>query len=178
MNANPSGSRTPWTGCLGSSKARREFTATTGPSQGLAQRDVCAGLSGQAIRRGAGSNGGSRHAKTVCRGALNLRRTAQGRVGGDRVPRHVAIHLVSHRLLSARTSAPADAVRPYLRDGASPRLMQAKTVRKAASCPQAQPGECRTTRDGSCGRELVHPGPDVTPASARAQSRGKGVLAA
>ena len=132
----------------------------------------------RAFERVDGSNGGSRHAKTVCRGALNLRCAAQGRVGDQLTPRHVAHHLVPHLLLSAKTSAPADAVRPRLLDGAWPRLAKVSTVRNAASRPKAQPAECRTPRDGACDTELVQPGPDVTPTSACGQSRGKGVLAA
>jgi hypothetical protein len=178
VNANPSGSRTPPTGCWGSLEARRELAAATGPSQGLAPLDVRAGMSGRVSRQVNGPNGGSRHAKRVCRGALSLRRTAQGRVGDELTPRHVAAHLVLQPLLSARSSAPADTVRPRLGDGAPPRLALASTVRTAASCPKAQPGKRHTPIPGSCDAKLVYPGTDVITASACAQSRGKGVLAA
>jgi hypothetical protein len=178
VNANPSGSRTPSTGCWGKLEARRELAAATGPSQGVVQLNVYAGMSGWTFKRDDRSSGGSRHAKTVCRGALNLRRTAQGRVGDELTPRHVAIHLVPHLLLSAKSSAPADAVRPRLRDGARPRLARVSAVRHAASGRQAQSGNCCKPRFGSYNTDLVHPGPDVTLASACVQSRGKGVLAA
>ena len=178
MNANPSGSRTPSTGCRGRLEARRELAAATGPSQGLACFDVCAGVSGRAIRRVKGSNGGSRRAKKVCRGAPSLRCVAQGRVGDNFNPRHVAHHLVPHLLLSARTSAPADAVRPDLPVGARPWLTKVWVVRSAASRPKAQPAECHTSRDGACDAELDQPGAGVSPTSACVQSRGKGVLAA
>ena len=178
MNANPSGSRTPSTGCWGELEARRELVAATGPSLGLALFDVRAGLSGRAIRRVDGSNGGSRHAKKACRGALNPRCAAQGRVGDPVTPRRVTHHLVSHLLLSARTSARADAVRPRFLDQAWPWLAKVSMVRNAASGPKAQPAEWHTPPDGACGTELVRLGLDVTPTSACAQSRGKGVLAA
>ncbi len=178
MNANPSGSRTPSTGCRGESEARRAAATTTGPSRGLAQLDVRAGMSGRVRRRGKWSSGGSRHAKRVCRGALNPRRTAQGRVGDEVNPRHVESHRVPHRLLSAQTSAPAGAVRPRLRIGARPRLAKVAPARDAASRPKAKPGKCRAPRLGSCDTELLQSGPDVTLTSACAQFRRKGVLAA
>jgi hypothetical protein len=178
VNANPSGSRTPPTGCRGILEARREFAVATGPSQGLAPLDVRAVMSGRPRRRTKSSNGGSRHAKMVCRGALNLRRTAQGRVGDELTPRHVASHLVPQLLLSARSSASADTVRLRLGEGAMPRLAQDVAARSAASRPQAQPGERLLPVSGSRGANLVSTGADVTPASACAQSRGKGVLAA
>jgi len=178
VNANPSGSRTSSTGCWGELEARRELAAATGPSLGLAHVDVRAGLSGTAIRRVDGANGGSRHAKKACRGALNLRCAAQGRVGDQLTPRHVAHHLVPHLLLSARTSAHADAVRPRFLDQARAWLAKVSMVRNAASRPKAQPAEWHTPPDEACGTELVRLGPDVTPTSACAQSRGKGVLAA
>jgi hypothetical protein len=178
VNANPSGSRTPSTGCWGELEARREHAAATGPPLGLALFDVRAGFSGGTIQRVDGSNGGSRHAKKACRGALNLRCAAQGRVGDQPTPRHVTHHLAPHLLLSARTSARADAVRPRFLDQARPWLAKVSMVRSAASRPKAQPANWHTPRDGACDTELVRLGPDVTPTSACAQSRGKGVLAA
>jgi hypothetical protein len=178
VNANPSGSRTPSTGCWGELEARRELAAATGPSMGLARFDVRAGVSGRAVERADGSRGGARHAKKACRGALNLRCAAQGRVGDRLTPRHIAHHRVPHLLLSARTSAPADAVRPRFLDQGWPWLSKVSMARKAANRSKAQPAKWHTPRDGSCAAELVRPGHDVTPASACAQSRGKGVLAA
>jgi hypothetical protein len=178
VNANPSGTRAPSTGCWGRLEARREFAAATGPSLGLALFDVRAGLSGRAKKRVDGANGGSRHAKKACREARNPRCAAQGRVGDQLTSRHVAHHLVPHLLLSARTSARADAVRPRFYGQAWPWLAKVSTVRNAASRPMAQPAEWHTPTGGACGRKLARLGPDVTPASACAQSRGKGVQAA
>jgi hypothetical protein len=178
VNANPSGSCTPPTGCWGRLDARRESASDAGLSLSLARFDACTGMSGRANRRVAGSSGGSRCAKTVRRGALNLRRAVQGRVGDQPSPRHVANHLVPHLFLSAKTSAPADAVRPHFPDRAWPYLAKVSTAGNAASRPKAQPVDCRMPRDGADGTELVQPGHDVIPTSARARSRGKGVLAA
>ena len=178
MNANPSGSRTPSTGCWGRLEARRVLAAAAGPSLSLARVDVHAGISGTTNRRVVGSNGGARCAKTVRRGALNLRCAAQGRVGDPVTPRQVTHHLVPHLLLSARTSARADAVRPRFLDQAWPWLAKVSMVRNAASRPKAQPAEWHTPPDGACDTELVRLGLEVTPTSACAQSRGKGVLAA
>ena len=178
MNANPSGSCTPPTGCWGRLGARRELAAAAGPSLSLARIGVCTGSTGPAIRRVDGLRGGARCAKTVRRGALNLRCAAQGRVGDKKNPRHVAHHLVPHLLLLAKTSAPADAVRPHFLEGANPRLAKVAMARNAASRPTAQPDDRRTSHDGACASKLVQAGHDVIPTSARAQSRGKGVLAA
>jgi hypothetical protein len=178
VNANPSGSRTPSTGCRGRLGARRELATATGPSLSLARIDACAGLTGPVDRCVDGLDGGARCAKTVRRGALHLRCAAQGRVGDQEIPRHVAHHLVPQLLLLAKTSAPADAVRPRFLEGAQPRLAEVTMARNATSRPKAQPAEWRKPHDGACGRELVQAGPDVIPTSARAQSRGKGVLAA
>ena len=178
MNANPSGSRTPSTGSWGRSEARREVAAAAVPSPCQMQT---AALTGEFRRRGgeaAGTDGGTRRAKMVCRGALVERRAVQGRVGDLQLPRHIASHLVSHLLLSARTSARADAVRPRFLDQAWPWLAKVSMVRNAASRPKAQPAEWHTPPDGACDTELVRLGPDVTSTSACAQSRGKGVLAA
>jgi hypothetical protein len=178
VNANPSGTRAPSTGCRGELEARRELAAATGPSLGLARFDVRAGLSGRAKERVNGANDGSRHAKKACCGAKNPRCAAQGRVGDQLTSRHVAYHLVPHLLLSARTSAQADAVRPRVLDQASAWLAKVSIVRNAASRPMAQPAKWYMPPDEVCGTKLVRPGPDVTPTSACVQSRGKGVQAA
>jgi hypothetical protein len=180
VNANPSGSRTPSTGSRGRLEARRELAAATGPSQRLACFDVCAGVSGRAIRRVKGSNGGSRRAKKVCRGAPSLRCVAQGRVGDNFNPRRVAHQLVPHLLLSARTSAPADAVRPHPPGGARPWRPAESTapVPVPPSRPEARPTDRSSPRPGARDTELVQPGCDVVATSACGHSRGKGVLAA
>jgi len=178
VNANPSGPRTPPTGCWGRSKARRELEAAAEPSSRHARIDVQAGIAGGPGPRAYGSIGGTRHAMKVCRGALNVRRAAQGRVGDLHLPRHIARHLVSHRLLSANTSAPADAVRPLTPDGASRRPAAVWTVRTPASRTVARPGNRFSPRPGARDTELVQPGCDVSTTSACGHSRGKGVLAA
>jgi hypothetical protein len=178
VDANPSGSRTPSTGCWGRSDTRKGFAANAGPSLGPTCCDACAGLSGAAKQRGSGSSGGSRCAKTVRRGALNLRCAAQGRVGDLNLPRHVVRHLAPHLLLLANSSAPADAVRPFMLVGAGLRPSDESTVRKHASRPKAQPGECFSPRHEARDTELVQSGCDVVETLARGHSRGKGVLAA
>jgi hypothetical protein len=177
VNAIPSGSRTPATRCRGESDTRRDFAAASVPSRSVDKRTACAGTTGRAPLLSCG-HGGSRHAKTVCRGALSLRRTAQGRVGDFRSPRHVAFHLASHLLLSAPTSASAGAIRPLGRDGAKAPHLPRAADRAIASRFRAQPGISQAAHDGSQGFELAQSGPDVAHASACAQSRGKGVLAA
>jgi hypothetical protein len=178
VNANPSGSRAPSTGGWGGSEARRELAATTGPPLGWTELDVPTGIARGSPGLGQGSIGGTRHAKTVCRGALNPRRAAQGRVGDQNPPRHIARHLVPHLLLSANTSARADAVRPPQRHRAWPRPAKVLTTENAAYGPQAQPGECCSPRHGAGDAELVQSGCNVIPTSACVLSRGKGVLAA
>ncbi len=150
MNANPSGSRTPSAGSRGGLEARREFAAGRGtvvrPFSGRSQHR---GLSGCCGGKRSGTNGGTRRAKMVCRGALVTRRTAQGRVGDRQPPRHVARHLVPHLLLSAKTSAPADAVRPGFPIGARPRIGELAAGRQHALRRAAQPGRRHSPRLGA-----------------------------
>ena len=178
MNANPSGSRTPPTGCWGRSKARRELEAAAEPSSGHARVDGPAGKTGGTDRRVPGSVGGTRHAMKVCRGALNVMRAAQGRVGDLQLPRHIARHLVPHRLLSANTSAPADAGRASFPVGAYPRFGKHSAGPELALRRAAQPGSGRSPRLEASDTDLVHTRYDVTSTSACELSRGKGVLAA
>ena len=178
MNANPSGSRTPSTGSWGSSKARRESAATTEPSPGQAPSRRAYRICRRTRSTGRGLNGGTRHAMTVCRGALNLRCAAQGRVGELDLPRHVVRHLAPHLLLSANSSALADAVRPLMLVGAGNWPSDESTARTHASRPKAQPGECFSPRHGARDTDLVQTGCDVVETLARGHSRGKGVLAA
>ena len=178
MNANPSGSRTPSTGSWGSLQARRELAAASEPSPGYVPIDALAGFAGALNRPVLGMNGGTRHAMTVCRGALNLRCAAQGRVGDRVVPRHVVRHLASHLLLLAISSAPPDAVRPFMLVGTRFWPSDESTVRSHASRPTAQPGDCFSPRSGACDTDLVQLGCDVVETLARGHSRGKGVLAA
>jgi hypothetical protein len=179
VNANPSGSRTPSTGSWGRSQARRELAAATEPSPGYVPIVGVAGIAGAPYRLVRGMNVGTRHAMTVCRGALNLRCAAQGRVGDlDDLPRHVVRHLAPHLLLLANSSAPADAVRPLMLVGARFWPSDGSTVPTHASRPRAQPGECFAPRHGARDTELVQAGCDVVETLARGHSRGKGVLAA
>ena len=178
MNANPSGSRTPSTGCRGELDTRKDFAATSVLPLGLRQSDVLGRFCAETLERTDGPNGGTRHAKTVCRGALKQRRAAQGRVGDQFPPRHIARHLVSHLLLSAKTSAHADVVRPFFLGGARLRSAKGSTTLGAVSWQQAQPDKCYSLRFEARNTSLVQPGGNVIPTLARGLSRGKGVLAA
>jgi len=178
VNANPSGSRTPSTGCRGGLDTRKEFAATSGPPLGLRQLDMLARIGDETGQQLDGSSGGTRHAKTVCRGALEQRHAAQGRVGDQFPPRHIAHHLVAHLLLSAKTSASADVVRQFFLGGAGLRSAKGSTTQSAVSWQEAQPEKCYSLPDDARNTTLVQPGGDVTPTLARGLSRGKGVLAA
>ena len=125
-----------------------------------------------------GSIGGTRHAKTVCRGALNARRAAQGRVGDHSLPGTSPV--ISSHICFFRRTRPLPRTRSVHAFPAAPGPGVAKvsTVRDAASRPKAQPADRSSPRPGARDTELVQPGRDVTPTSARGQSRGKGVLAA
>ena len=178
MNANPSGSRTPSTGGWGGSKARRELAKTTEPSPGAARLGVRSGIPEGPARGAGGMDGGKRRATTVCRGALSVRRAAQGRVGDCCRPRHIANHLVRHRLLSAKTSAPLDAARPVTAGRANHRPAVDATVRNPASQSAAQPGNRLSPHAEALDTELVRPCCDVPATLACGHSPGKGVLAA
>jgi hypothetical protein len=178
VNANPSGSRTASTGSRGGSEARREVAAVAEPSSSLAR---ATGRSGESLGQAGkvtGSNGGTRRAMMVRRGALATRRTAQGRVGDPETPRHIARHLVPHRLLSANTSALADAVRPCLPVEVGPRSGKLVAGLVRASRRAVQPGRRCSPRLEVSDTEPVNARFDVTSTSACEQSRGKGVLAA
>ncbi len=178
MNANPSGSRTPLTGCQGRSKARREIAVITALSPGQVPVDVLAGISGVRSRPVQGQNDGTRHAMTVCRGALYVRCAAQGRVGDLAHPRQVVRHLAPHQLLLANSSVSADAVRPFRLVWAGFRPEDEPAVGKHTSRPKGQPAKCNSPHDGTSDTNLVQPGCDVIETLARGHSRRKGVLAA
>jgi hypothetical protein len=178
VNANPSGSRTPSTGGRGRSKPRRELAKATGPSLDHARVGVCAEFVGGTDRQGRALGSGTRHAKKACRGALIVRRAAQGRTG-DFLSRQVSRHLASHPLLLANTSAPADAVRRPIADRAPARtVVVPPTAELAASRPGAQRNGGFSPHHEARDTELVQPGRDVQRAPANGPSRGKGVLAA
>ncbi len=178
MNANPSGSRTPSTGSRGGLEARREFARAVAPSFGHSPAADSIGVYLMLRGEGCGTNGGTRRAKMVCRGALVPRRAAQGRVGDRQPPRHVARHLVPHLLLSAKTSAPADAVCPGFPSGARPCIGERPGGRQHAMRRAAQPGRRHTPRLGASDTDLVYPRFGVVSTPACELSRGKGVLAA
>jgi hypothetical protein len=178
VNANPSGSRTPSTGSRGESEARREVATTAVPSPSHARATRGTGLFRGPGRQAVGARGGTRRAMMVCRGALVKRRAAQGRVGELEPPRQVARHLDPHLLLSANTSALADAVRPHFPTGAGP---DSGRCSRAPSTPSTErPSQERVPRlvkrrgtpSWSC--------PAATSHRRRVSqvSRGKGVLAA
>jgi hypothetical protein len=178
VNANPSGSRTPSTGGWGRSKARRELAETKEPSPGCARLGLPSGVPRGSARAAGGCGGGKRHAMMVCRGALSVRRAAQGRVGDARSPRHIATHLARHRLLSAQTSAPLDAARPITAELGKPRPAEGATVRNLASQSAAQPGIRLSPRSAARDNELVQPCCDVPATLACRHSPPNGVLAA
>ncbi len=173
MNATPSGSCTCPAGGRAGSEARR-VCITEGPSAGHSE---VVGFAGQAGWQPRGPIGGTRRAKTVRRGALIASQAAQGRVGGNG-PRHVAAPLVSHPLLSASTSAPADPVRPH-QPGVARSWRPAESTALVPVPPsrsEARPTDRSTPRPGARDTELVQPAcVDATPG--RGLSRGKGVLA-
>jgi hypothetical protein len=174
VNATPSGSCTPPAGGRGGSKARRVRT-TTGLSSGPSRIIGPAGHAGRTSDPGPGLSDGTRCAKTVRRGVLSARHSAQGRVGGNG-PRHVAILLVGHPLLSANTSAVADAVRPRPTCGARPWPSAESTAPLPASRTEAQPTERPSADPEARDTELVPPA-RVVATPCRGHSRGKGVLA-
>jgi hypothetical protein len=178
VNANPSGSRTASTGSRGGSEARREVAAVAVPSSSLARATGRSGESLVQAGKVSGSNVGTRRAKMVRRGALATRRAAQGRVGDPDTPRHIARHLVPHRLLSANTSAPADAVRPCLPVETSSRSGKLVAGLVHASLRAVQPGSRHSPRLEVCDTDLANARYDVISTSPCELSRGKGVLAA
>ena len=178
MNAIPSGSRTASTGSRGGSEARREVAAFAGPSPSLARlsgrsRDF-SGHAGNVV----GSRGGTRRAMMVRRGALAKRCAAQGRVGDPETPRHIALHLVRQRLLSANPSAPADAVRPCHPTESGSRSGKLVAGLVHASRRAVQPGSSHTPCIRASDAELVQTRCDVRSTSACETFRWKGVLAA
>jgi hypothetical protein len=178
VNANPSGSRTPSTGSWGGLEARREVAAAAVPSLSQNQSAGSVGLCPRLVSRAVGPNGGTRRAKKVCRGALVERRAVQGRVGDFRFPRHIARHLVPHLLLSAKTSAQADAVRPVFPSEAGPRFGEPVAGPERALRRAAQPGSGSSPPLEASDTELVYPRYGVVSTPACELSRGKGVLAA
>ncbi len=178
MNANPSGSRTPSTGSRGGLEARREVARAVAPSLCQTRASGSTGELPMLRGRSVGYGGGTRRAKMVCRGALIPRRAAQGRVGDQEPPRHVARHLVPHLLLLANTSATADVVCPVFPSGAWPRFGEAVTDAEHALRRAAQPEGGFSPRMKASDIELAYPRSGVPSTPDCELSRGKGVLAA
>jgi hypothetical protein len=177
VNAIPSGNRTLSTGSRDGSKARRGIVAATGLLAGQGPGDHHAGLSGVSGRLGAGQVDRTRHAKTVCRGALSLRCAAQGRVG-DITPRHVVRHLASHRLLSAPSPATSGADRPFTLSRQGITAGDERVDHTHTSRPRVQPENCYLPRVGVSDNKLVRSGRDVVTTWAFGHSGVKGVPAA
>jgi hypothetical protein len=178
VNANPSGSRTSPTGSRGRAKARRVLVTATGPSPGHLQRAAVARNAGGLYRFAGVSIGGTQYAMMVCRGVLTVRRAAQGRVGDLELPRHIARHLVRHRLLSASRSALPDTVRLRFPGGAGPRRVKTWAVRNLASRVAALPRSGSSPRLEARDPELVQTRKVVGATPSCGQHRGKGVRAA
>jgi hypothetical protein len=174
VNAIPSESRAPWTRGPGRASFR-DVTIITGPlffSVGAFGRPIA---SGEPLKYpGAVWVSGTWHAKKASRGVPGARQTAQGRVGF--LPRHIASHLGSHRLLSARTSAEQDAERPYRSHQRKVWPGRAETVRPQLSRRRAQPLPCATPEIKGRGARMVPAGGNAI-VPPRRRSRGKGVLA-
>jgi hypothetical protein len=178
VNANPSGSRTPSTGSRGELEARREVATAAVLSLCHVHRAAGAGTFPRLCGEALGSSGGTCRAKMVRRGALSERHAAQGRVGDMKSPRHIASHLVRHLLLSACTSAPADAVRPDSPIEASPHSGTPVAGLTHASRRAAQHERGSLPPYEASDTKLVHPRYGVASTSACERSRRKGVLAA
>jgi hypothetical protein len=175
VNAIPSGTRAPRTRRSGRASLR-DVANITGPLLFRVQAGrLVLGTRGDSEPPRIGSISGSRLAKRAGRGVPVARLTVQGRVGQH--SRHVALHLVPHRLLLARTSAFPKAVPPVLFSlvDLRPRKPGLACLKSARS--KAQPLLCPSLRD-EAGDTMLVPTRAVAHASARGQSRGKGVLAA
>jgi hypothetical protein len=175
VNAIPCDSRTPSARRRGRALFR-DVAIITGPS---ASRAGTRGLNlhgGKPFRFRADVIDGTRRATKAGRGNSDARLTSQGRVGLR--SRHVAIHLATHRLLSAKTSARDDASRLARLPLARYRTMWqiARILRYSASRAEVLPGPRRSRRLDVSGAKLVSTeGGLMKPA--HGESRGKGVLA-
>jgi hypothetical protein len=174
VNAIPSDTRAPRAGRSGRASLR-DVASITGPLVDWIEdgRVVQVRDDPQPFRPG--MTGGTWLAKRAGRGVPVARLTAHGRVGF--CPRHIAPHLVRHRLLTARISAFRDAdftirVCPVLRWPSRPEVdcLQAKR-------PKAQP-LLRLSPIPEAGCTMLVPVRSLVQARARGQSPGKGVLAA
>ena len=173
MNAIPSEPRAPRTGRSGGASFR-DVAITTGPLVPPGRhRGCCLGL-GNSPWRTTGETRGRRHVEEACRTVLVARLIAQGRVGYS--SRLIALHLVSHRLLSA-TSAQWNASRQAPGSHA-PRGSEMQDMPRAVFARlEARPLLPPARQSQAHGVKRV-PSRFDAPASAFGPSRGKGVLAA
>src|SRR5262249_20628753 len=150
--------------------------ATTGPSPGRLGAVEHTRSAGSARRSTGTSIDGTRHSRMMCRGAHSARRAVQGRAGNLH-SRHVAAHLETQPLLSAKTSAPADAVRPLAPGAARPWPTAESTAPRPSSRPEAQLAARSSPRPEARDTVLVPPARGAVDAAGSGPSRGKGVLA-
>jgi hypothetical protein len=175
VNAIPCDSRTPSARRRGRALIR-DVAITTGPS---ASRAGARGLNlhgGKPFGFGTDLIGGTRRATKAGRGSSGARLASQGRVGLG--SRHIGIHLATHPLLSAKTSARDDASRPVRLLLARSRTMWgiARILQADASHAEFLPGPRPSPRLDASGAKLVSTeGGLMKPA--HGESRGKGVLA-
>jgi hypothetical protein len=177
VNANPSGRRIFLAGSWVLSGARRGNAIIVGPSPGSDPTFGRGGMNLMVERRKTGPSGGSRHAKTACRGALDARRAAQGRVE-DSDPRHIVTHPASPQLLLANPSASADAVTLFVALGLLPWKAAETGMALRPSPLMARPIARFSPPAGARNTELVPPESGVLLGSAHGRPRGKGVHAA
>jgi hypothetical protein len=174
VDAIPSEPRTPWTRCPGGASFR-DVAIIMGPPFRPFRAIGSPRAEGRRTERHETHRiGGTRHAKKASRGVPGARQTAQGRVGSR--SRSIALHLESHRLLSATTSAPQGAER--LDHFPQKELWQgcAGTVWPLVSRLEAQPLWCSTPLSPGLWAKLVPVGGQAN-AQPRGPFRGKGVLA-
>ena len=175
MNAIPCDSRTP----LARGRGRalfRDVAIITGPSVNHAGTHGFNLHGGKPFGFRTDPIDGTRRATTAGRGSSGARLTSQGRVGLR--SRHVAIHLATHRLLSAKTFARDEADRPK-------RLLLARcwsmweiarSLHAVASRAEFLPGPRLSPRLDARGAKLVSTEGGLTK-PAHGESRGKGVHA-
>lgn len=173
MNAIPSEPRAPRTGRSGG-VSFRDVAITTGPLVPLGRNRGCGLRLDEWPWRTTGKTRGKRRAKAACRTVLIARLIAQGRVGDS--SRQIALHPVSHRLLSA-TSAQRNACPQALGShalfGPEMRGMPGPAFARFEARP------LRSLAQRSCAhRAKRFPSRFDAPASAFGPSRRKGVLAA
>jgi hypothetical protein len=175
VNAIPCDSRTPSARRWGRALFR-DVAIITGPS---ASRAGTRGLNldgGKPFGFRTDLIDGTRRATKAGRGSSGARLASQGRVGLR--SRHIVIHLATHRLLSAKTSARDDASRPARLLLARYRTMWefARILQADASRAEFLPGPRLSPRLDASGAKLVSTeGGLMKPA--HGESRGKGVLA-